>query len=255
MVLLKYYFSCLYNIQIAIEIDDIYEDNNFSSILNVEQLNSILEDNHINARLKFLLKRAITVEGKPVENIDKYKIVVIGGSVRIPFIQKAIEEFSELVGIEKKIEKTLNYDESNSYGADYYNLIINGIWKYKCKQLDLIIRRSEKSKKLTEKNINEKNNYKAQSYFSLMFYCDLLADEKFNEMLNKIEDGDNFEDFKEFVNGLKELVSNQYKNYMFFENEKSKKFILKMEGLLLDFFNRFYLPKNNYNQMSYLYKL
>ena len=58
-------------------------------------------------------------------NIDKSKvdeIVLVGGSTRIPKIQKLLSEFFD----NKKLEKSINPDEAVAYGAAVQAVILNG---------------------------------------------------------------------------------------------------------------------------------
>lgn len=126
-------FICLY-LQVAITIEDILINNgeleDYNDTFSVDEFSQLLKENYINDKILYLLKRAITSDGKRLNDINEYGIVINGGSTRIPFIQNIIEEYSQSIGITQTIIQTLNLDESNSLGSSYFSLIKPGRWNY-----------------------------------------------------------------------------------------------------------------------------
>jgi L1 cell adhesion molecule like protein len=104
--------------QTTVEIDSLFDGEDFNS-------------NITRARFEDLNAKAFNGTIQPVEqvlkdaNIDKSKvdeIVLVGGSTRIPRIQKLLSDFFN----GKKLEKSINPDEAVAYGAAVQAGILSG---------------------------------------------------------------------------------------------------------------------------------
>jgi len=104
--------------QTTVEIDSLFDGDDFSS-------------NITRARFEELNNKAFTGTLQPVEqvlkdaNMEKSKvdeIVLVGGSTRIPKIQKLLSDFFN----GKKLEKSINPDEAVAYGAAVQAGILSG---------------------------------------------------------------------------------------------------------------------------------
>ncbi|KAK3714655.1 Heat shock protein ssb1 [Vermiconidia calcicola] len=104
--------------QTAVEIDSLFDGEDFNA-------------NITRARFEDINNKAFTGTIQPVEqvlkdaNIEKSKvdeIVLVGGSTRIPRIQKLLSDFFN----GKKLEKSINPDEAVAYGAAVQAGILSG---------------------------------------------------------------------------------------------------------------------------------
>lgn len=104
--------------QTTVEIDSLYDGEDFNASIT-------------RARFEEINNKAFTGTLQPVEqvlkdaNLDKTKvdeIVLVGGSTRIPRIQKLLSDFFN----GKKLEKSINPDEAVAYGAAVQAGILSG---------------------------------------------------------------------------------------------------------------------------------
>lgn len=102
----------------TVEIDSLFDGEDFTATIT-------------RARFEDLNSKAFSGTLQPVEqvlkdaSIDKAKvdeIVLVGGSTRIPRIQKLLSEFFN----NKKLEKSINPDEAVAYGAAVQAGILSG---------------------------------------------------------------------------------------------------------------------------------
>lgn len=109
---------------------DLTEDETYESVLTVNELNQIISP--LCDRLKVILKEFLKDSNLNDDTKREIKILPVGGSMRIPYLQKiVIEETKEILKNENlKMIKTLNMDECISSGNSYYGSILNGSWKY-----------------------------------------------------------------------------------------------------------------------------
>ena len=104
--------------QAFIEVDALYDKTDFNSTISrakFEELNSSL----FNSTLKPVEK--VLMDAK-VSKKDVNEVVLVGGSTRIPQIQKLLSEFFG----GKELNKSINPDEAVAYGATVQAAILNG---------------------------------------------------------------------------------------------------------------------------------
>lgn len=222
---------------INIEIDNVYNDETYSDILTVNELNTLINENSIIERILYLLNELINNIHPSIKT--KIEIVISGGSLRIPFIQNEIRKWlNELKSNNNNnnekvynLIKTINIDECVATGCCYYGLILNGKWNYNIKSnLKLPIEIEEhvlsESKlenielfinKLSE--INDKTSKKASirnEAEHLLYECEREIEKHPNDSRNEkmksfLEEFG--KDLKCVENNLrsKEYIENQYK--------------------------------------------
>lgn len=102
---------------VQITVDGILEDDeDYSGEFSVKELNDIIKD---------LPNELIKLLKDTVKDTVDYDVVIIGGSLRIPLFQNALEK-----EIGHTLIKTMNMDESVAYGCIYYGAKQKHIWNY-----------------------------------------------------------------------------------------------------------------------------
>ena len=96
-------------LQASIDIEALQDEEDFNIIITREKFEELCGD--LFQKCKVSLENALQDAKMSKDNIDK--VILFGGSTRIPFIQNMIQKFFE----GKQIYKKLNPHESAAYGA------------------------------------------------------------------------------------------------------------------------------------------
>lgn len=105
---------------VQVNVDGVLDDDeDYSGEFSVGELNDLIVD--MPGKLIELLKETV----KGYDDLSKYDVVIIGGSLRIPLFQNSLEK-----EINHLLIRTLNMDESVSYGCIYYGAMKSEIWNY-----------------------------------------------------------------------------------------------------------------------------
>lgn len=104
--------------QTSVELDALHNGNNFSTKISRHHFENI-NDDLFQATLK-PVEQALSDAKLQKSEIDE--IILVGGSTRVPKVQKLLHEFFEL----KHLNKWVNPDEAVAYGAAIQAAILNG---------------------------------------------------------------------------------------------------------------------------------
>jgi len=116
------------NMSTTIEIDSLYEGNDFTCVITRAKFEQLCED---------LFKRGITPVEKVLKNAkmakeNVHEIVLVGGSTRVPRVQQLLKDFFN----GKELCKSINPDEAVAYGAAAQGAVLGGI---EDENLDLLV--------------------------------------------------------------------------------------------------------------------
>lgn len=93
----------------TIEIDSLYDGEDFTATISQAKFNELCS--HIFARTLEPLERVLTASKMSKKDIDK--VILVGGSTRIPKVQEILQNFFG----GKELDKSVNPDEAVAYGA------------------------------------------------------------------------------------------------------------------------------------------
>lgn len=111
------------NMETTASVESLHEDIDFRAKVTREEFEQACSDYAV--QIVGTAKRALEFAGKTVADIES--IIITGGSVRVPFVQRKLEE---LVG-ESRIGKQVNGDEAAVMGATFRGAAISGEFKTK----------------------------------------------------------------------------------------------------------------------------
>ncbi|OLL23735.1 Heat shock protein 70 lhs1 [Neolecta irregularis DAH-3] len=111
------------NQEVAASVESLHEDIDFRAKVTRSEFEITFAE--LTTRVVAPIDDALKVAGIPLSNIDS--VLLAGGGIRVPFIQKILEEH---VG-ESKISKNINADEAAVMGAVFRAAVLSGQFKTK----------------------------------------------------------------------------------------------------------------------------
>lgn len=145
---------------VIINIDGYYKDNDFEMELTVKDIDDVVKKLEFDKKLHNIMEECFKISNIRDDEKELFEIVIIGGSLRIPYLKSEVLNFLTEKNGKTRLKQTLNMESPVSLGCGYYYEILSKNWNYEIICNDNVLKNSYLLEEIDDKITNTYNEEK-----------------------------------------------------------------------------------------------